>query len=79
MSCSFDGGIHLEGFLYGITGDLVFDCGGVRVGIEICRDAWVDDRPAPRLAARARSAEGDRTNTEAARTLRNEHNVLPIE
>lgn len=33
-------------------GDLLFDCGGVKIGVEICRDAWVDERPAPRLAAR---------------------------
>lgn len=33
-------------------GDLRFDCGGVRVGFEICEDAWVADRPAARLAAR---------------------------
>ncbi len=33
------------------VGDLLFDCGGVRLGIEICRDAWVTDRPGSRLAA----------------------------
>ena len=33
-------------------GDLLFDCGGVKIGLEICRDAWVENRPAPRLAAR---------------------------
>ncbi len=33
-------------------GDLRFDCGGVRVGFEICEDAWVADRPGARLAAR---------------------------
>ncbi|MFM9059607.1 MAG: NAD(+) synthase [Planctomycetaceae bacterium] len=33
-------------------GDLRFDCGGVRIGFEICEDAWVADRPAGRLAAR---------------------------
>ena len=33
------------------VGDLLFDCGGVRIGIEICRDAWVADRPGARLAA----------------------------
>lgn len=32
-------------------GDLLFDCGGTKIGLEICRDAWVPDRPAPRLAA----------------------------
>ncbi|MCA9241309.1 MAG: NAD+ synthetase, partial [Planctomycetales bacterium] len=34
------------------TGDLLFDLGGVRVGFEICRDAWVADRTAPQLAKR---------------------------
>ncbi|MGI9428816.1 MAG: nitrilase-related carbon-nitrogen hydrolase, partial [Bythopirellula sp.] len=33
-------------------GDLLFDCGGVKIGLEICRDAWVADRPGSRLAAR---------------------------
>lgn len=34
-------------------GDLVFDIGGIRLGFEICEDAWVADRPGARLAARA--------------------------
>ena len=33
-------------------GDLRFDCGGVRIGFEICEDAWVADRPGADLAAR---------------------------
>lgn len=33
-------------------GDLVFDCGGVRIGFEICEDAWVGDRPGAMLARR---------------------------
>ncbi len=33
-------------------GDLVVDCGGLRVGFEICQDAWVADRPAGELSAR---------------------------
>jgi NAD+ synthase (glutamine-hydrolysing) len=33
-------------------GDLLFDCGGVRIGFEICRDAWVADRTGARLAQR---------------------------
>ena len=33
-------------------GDLLFDCGGVRIGFEICRDSWVADRPGKRLADR---------------------------
>jgi NAD+ synthase (glutamine-hydrolysing) len=33
------------------AGDLLYDCGGVKFGIEICRDAWVADRPGSRLSA----------------------------
>jgi NAD+ synthase (glutamine-hydrolysing) len=33
-------------------GDVLFDCGGVRIGLEICRDAWVADRTGARLAQR---------------------------
>jgi len=33
-------------------GDLVFALGGVRLGFEICEDAWVADRPGTRLARR---------------------------
>ncbi|MFN8388695.1 MAG: NAD(+) synthase [Bdellovibrionota bacterium] len=31
-------------------GDIYFDCGGVRVGFEICEDAWVANRPGSSLA-----------------------------
>lgn len=31
-------------------GDIHFDCGGVRVGVEVCRDAWVPGRPAAALS-----------------------------
>jgi len=31
-------------------GDLLFEVGGVRIGFEICEDAWVADRPGCRLA-----------------------------
>ena len=31
-------------------GDLYFDCGGVRIGFEICEDAWVANRPGAALA-----------------------------
>ena len=35
------------------AGDLVFDLAGLRVGFEVCRDAWVEDqRPACRLSDR---------------------------
>jgi NAD+ synthase (glutamine-hydrolysing) len=33
-------------------GDLTFDLGGVRVGFEICEDAWVANRPGTDLALR---------------------------
>jgi NAD+ synthase (glutamine-hydrolysing) len=33
-------------------GDLVIDVGGVKLGFEICEDAWVADRPGADLAAR---------------------------
>ncbi|MFM7035567.1 MAG: NAD(+) synthase [Planctomycetia bacterium] len=33
-------------------GDLRFDCGGVRIGFEICEDAWAAERPGAALAAR---------------------------
>jgi NAD+ synthase (glutamine-hydrolysing) len=34
-------------------GDLLFDVGGVRMGFEICEDAWVADRPGIALARHA--------------------------
>ena len=45
----------LHHFANGTTpiGDLIFDIGGIRIGFEICEDAWVADRPGARLAARA--------------------------
>ena len=33
-------------------GDFIFRLGDVRLGFEICEDAWVDDRPARRLVRR---------------------------
>ncbi len=33
-------------------GDLIFEVDGVRIGFEICEDAWVADRPGVRLAQR---------------------------
>jgi NAD+ synthase (glutamine-hydrolysing) len=33
-------------------GDLRFDCGGIRIGFEICEDAWVADRPGAALTVR---------------------------
>lgn len=37
--------VTIEGQKYPV-GDLLFDIGGVRVGFEICEDAWVAERPA---------------------------------
>jgi NAD+ synthase (glutamine-hydrolysing) len=45
------GSIEIGGGEYPL-GDLLFDCGGVRIGFEICRDAWVADRTGARLAQR---------------------------
>ena len=32
-------------------GDFLFSCGGIRIGFEICEDAWTADRPGTALAA----------------------------
>jgi NAD+ synthase (glutamine-hydrolysing) len=45
------GSIEIGGHDYPL-GDLLFDCGGVRIGFEICRDAWVADRTGARLSQR---------------------------
>lgn len=45
------GQVEIGGRDYPI-GDLLFDLNGVRVGFEICRDAWVANRPGGRLASR---------------------------
>ncbi|QEG34578.1 NAD(+) synthase [Bythopirellula goksoeyrii] len=34
------------------VGDLMFECGGIKIGMEICRDAWVAQRTGKRLAVR---------------------------
>ena len=39
----------VDGVAYPI-GDLVFEVGGVRIGFEICEDAWVANRPGAALA-----------------------------
>ena len=43
--------LRMDGQRYPI-GDLVLDVGGVRLGFEICEDAWVANRPGSSLAAR---------------------------
>lgn len=45
------GSIEIGGSEYPI-GDLLFDCSGVRIGFEICRDAWVAERTGARLSQR---------------------------
>ncbi len=42
--------VLLNGREYPI-GDLVFDCGGINLGFEICEDAWVAKRPGREMAA----------------------------
>lgn len=43
------GSVEVDGATYPI-GDLHFDVGGIRIGFEICEDAWVAGRPGSRLA-----------------------------
>ncbi len=45
------GEIRVAGQSYPL-GDIIFDVGGVRIGFEICEDAWVADRPGARCTAR---------------------------
>ena len=40
---------HHDGHSWPI-GDLLFECDGVRIGFEICEDAWVAGRPGNRMA-----------------------------
>ncbi len=41
--------IEIEGHDYPL-GDIYFDCGGMRIGFEICEDAWVANRPGAELS-----------------------------
>ena len=43
--------ISSDGESYAI-GDVVFDCGGVKIGFEICEDAWAAERPAGDMSPR---------------------------
>ena len=45
------GEVELNDVEYPI-GDILFEVGGVRVGFEICEDAWVGSRPGGQLAAK---------------------------
>ena len=44
-------GIEMDGETYPL-GDIHYQCGGVKIGFEICEDAWVARRPGSDLAAR---------------------------
>lgn len=44
--------IEIQGRSYPI-GNLIFDCKGVRIGFEICEDAWASHRPAHALSQAA--------------------------
>ncbi len=49
-------GLHQDLEVDGVTypfGDIFFDVGGVRIGFEICEDAWVANRPGAALALKA--------------------------
>ena len=41
---------HIDGAAYPV-GDILFNVGSVKLGFEICEDAWVADRPGAQLAA----------------------------
>lgn len=46
-------GVHVEIDFHGQRlplGDIYFNCGGVRIGFEICEEAWVANRPGIQLA-----------------------------
>ena len=45
------GNVEIAGVAYPL-GDLVFEIDGVKIGFEICEDAWVADRPGSDLARR---------------------------
>jgi len=45
------GKVTIEGQEYPL-GDIHFDCGGVKIGFEICEDAWVANRPGGDLSLR---------------------------
>lgn len=44
--------VEIQGRPYPL-GNLIFDCGGVRIGFEICEDAWAAHRPAHALSQAA--------------------------
>ncbi|HUY90777.1 MAG TPA: NAD(+) synthase [Pirellulales bacterium] len=45
------GEVEIGGVDYPL-GDVYFDCGGLKIGFEICEDAWVANRPGGELALR---------------------------
>ena len=48
---TIDGQIEINGTEYPL-GDILFDVAGIKIGFEICEDAWVGTRPGSRLSAR---------------------------
>ncbi|MCE9546386.1 MAG: NAD(+) synthase [Planctomycetia bacterium] len=44
--------VEIDGQSYPI-GEVIFECGGVRIGFEICEDAWAASRPGSALALSA--------------------------
>lgn len=44
--------VQVDGKRYPI-GDIYFECGGVRIGFEICEDAWIAERPGADLFVEA--------------------------
>lgn len=44
--------VEIEGQLYSL-GNLIFECGGIRIGFEICEDAWAACRPGRDLSQAA--------------------------
>ncbi|HVX59676.1 MAG TPA: NAD(+) synthase [Pirellulales bacterium] len=47
--CGHRGEVAIDGADYPL-GDVYFDCGGLKIGFEICEDAWVANRPGGELA-----------------------------
>ncbi|MEM7785342.1 MAG: NAD(+) synthase [Planctomycetota bacterium] len=45
------GEFEIDGIEYPI-GDILFDVGGIRIGFEVCEDAWVGTRPGAKLATK---------------------------
>lgn len=68
---NIQGELDVDGNTYPI-GDLLFDVGGIRIGFEICEDAWVGQRPGASLAERGVDLI---LNPSASHFAFNKHNV----